>query len=64
MPEPSQSVEVGSGQPAGIDYVSLVGVVVLGILGCFALEVGNDQVALAVGTGIVGFMARLYIGRG
>lgn len=43
---------------AGVDYVSLAGTVVLGVMGCFALSVGNEVVALAVGTGIVGFMAR------
>lgn len=55
-----ESFETGSQQPAGLDYVSLVAVVVLGIVGSIALIVGNDTVALAVATGIIGFMARLY----
>lgn len=44
---------------SGVDYVSLVGVVILGLMGSVALWVGNEVVALAIGTGIVGFMARL-----
>lgn len=55
-----ESFETSSQQPAGLDYVSLVAVVVLGIVGSIALLVGNDTVALAVATGIIGFMARLY----
>lgn len=53
-PEPRESPV----RATGIDFVSLAGTVVLGVMGCFALSVGNEVVALAVGTGIVGFMAR------
>lgn len=48
------------GSSTGPDYVSLTGTVVLGVVACFALYFGYDQVALAVSSGVAGFMVRIY----
>lgn len=44
----------------GLDYVALVATVVLGVIACVALYMGNQEVALVVSGAVAGYVTRLY----
>ena len=39
-------------------------IIILGILGCGAIYTGNDDLALAIGSGLVGFLSAAKINSG
>lgn len=44
----------------GLDYVALLATVVLGVIACVALWVGNQEVALVVSGAVAGYVTRMY----
>lgn len=61
--KPPERVEVDPYQPPGIDYVTLLAIVVLGAIGCLSIWRGDSHTGDLVIAAVAGFVTRLYVGK-